>query len=1349
MTKTVTRTDDDTYKVTLEQYVTGTVTQGKVTPVDIVLVLDTSSSMSDEKNNITSSGGRSITRLAALKNAVKSFIGQMAESSPDSRIGIVSFNGSAKIEKDLVKVSDNSTTLKNTVTALTTSRGTNSDAGLETAEQAFKNIKKADDESGKTGNRRVVIMFTDGVPATGKQNEPGFSTAIANGAISAAKTLKGSSYSATVYTIGVFSSGDKTGSVDTYMNYVSSNYPSAESMTKGNDKAADTYYMHVSSEQALIDAFKTIGQAEGKPDVTLDSSAVLTDVVASNFKAPENTTDVKVYTAAYDGTDFGERTEYTGATVNIDQNGAVTVSGFDYSANYVSKTAHPNDADNYGKKLIVEFTITVDREKTYGGTQPSNSGAYIKLGEDKYADVEDPSIPVDITNGFTCSYTDKKTYDETGFDVKAAFEKMLQSDGLTTANNKNQYVNIAYEVKSGDAVVGTYTVKAGTGTGTWNSDDSVMTNSAVGTYTYTVTCKVTDDEGTAGYKSGVTNGKGTMTLKIKPATDLAVTATDYKGVYDGQEHGGTVTATDGATIKYSTDGGATWVDTAPTRTDVGTTTVKVKAIKDNYADVTSEYTIEITKRPVTITASDVTRKYTGDQITVDNISDTDVVIVPAAETDLVKGHSVDLGETAIYSASGIEPGVYNGAFYTDAGDKITITDAEGKNVTDNYEITLTAGKLTIYKAAVATIAAKKLLDGKTPAAEQFSFKLEGLNQGDTTKSVEKNNVNGYAVFNIPYESRGTYRYKLSEVIPADAGNIDYDTAQYYVKVEVSYNSNTKTYSSEVSYYTDEDCTNKIVGEIPVFNNKTKTGTLTVKKTVSGIASATKDYEFKLTVPTGTTIDPNSATAVDPNVNTGNLVYQDNNFKLKAGDTKTFTLPAGTKYTVTETTTGYTVTAEVDGKAYALKDNSVSGEIAAGATTDVVFDNYQRRPYIPPTPDPAKKITVTITGNTGSEVYDATEHNVKGYTWECTDPSYTEADFEFTGTAEAKGTYVGKYDMGIKAEQFKNLNSKYEVEFVVKTDGELDITKRPLTITAGSAEGYGPEAITCDTYKADEPAAGDKLVSVKITGKQSVPGSSANVPSDAVIQDASGKDVTANYDIKYVNGTLTMLDILNKEDHFNYVIGYPDGTVRPSAEITRAEVATIFFRLLTDDSRKEFDTKTSAFTDVDDGQWYTRAIATLAKAKIVSGDPEGTFRPNDAITRAEMATIIARFADLSADGKTFSDISGHWAQKYIELAAGNGWINGYTDGTFRPDKKITRAETFSMINRVLGRQTDSNDDLLPVSQMTNWSDNADTSVWYYRDMQEATNNHKCERLESSGYEKWTEKLPEIDWASYQI
>ena len=417
----------------------------------------------------------------------------------------------------------------------------------------------------------------------------------------------------------------------------------------------------------------------------------------------------------------------------------------------------------------------------------------------------------------------------------------------------------------------------------------------------------------------------------------------------------------------------------------------------------------------------------------------------------------------------------------------------------------------------------------------------------------------------------------------------------------------------------------------------------------------------------------------------------------------------------------------------------------------IVDGYLtiKRHYTP-NPPIMDEIIVEITGNSDSVVYDGTEHSVKDYTVKISDPRYTEADFTFTGKAEASGVNAGTYEMGLKAEQFKNTNARFtNVKFVIKADGVLTITPKDLTITAGSKTEYGPTPVTCDEWTVSGLAAGDKVESVKITGIQSVPGSSPNVPSDAVIKNAKGEDVTKNYAIKYVNGTLTMLEVLNKEDHFNYIIGTPEGLSLPTANVTRAEVATIFFRLMTDDARAKFDSLDNNFSDVAKGQWYNRAISTLANAGIIKGDPAGTYRPGDPITRAEMAAIIARFGDFKEGGKTFNDISGHWAQKYIELAASNGWINGNPDGTFKPNNNITRAETVAMINRVLDRQTKDVSDLLPVSQMTNWIDNANTAAWYYRDMQEATNNHKAERVGNSEYEKWTEKLPDIDWASYQI
>lgn len=408
---------------------------------------------------------------------------------------------------------------------------------------------------------------------------------------------------------------------------------------------------------------------------------------------------------------------------------------------------------------------------------------------------------------------------------------------------------------------------------------------------------------------------------------------------------------------------------------------------------------------------------------------------------------------------------------------------------------------------------------------------------------------------------------------------------------------------------------------------------------------------------------------------------------------------------------------------------------------------KERPYHP-NPPITDKITVEITGNSDSVVYDGTEHSVKNYTVKISDSRYTEKDFTFSGKALASGVNAGTYEMGLKADQFKNTNARFtNVEFVIKADGVLTITQRPLTITAGSAEGIAP--VTCDKYTVEGLATGDKVDSVKITGIQSEPGESPNVASDAVIKNAKGEDVTANYKITYVNGVLKAIEVLNKEIHFNYVIGYTDGTIRPNNNISRAEVATIFFRLLTDEARTQYDKTTSSFSDIKDGAWCCRAVSTLTNMGIIKGYTDGTFRPNADITRAELATIIARFAKLDVNTKTFSDINGHWAQKSIELAAGNGWINGYTDGTFCPNKSIIRAETFAMINRVLDRQTESVSDLLPTSDMNMWSDNLNENAWYYKDVQEATNYHKCDRVGDSVYEKWTEKVPDIDWASYQI
>lgn len=223
------------------------------------------------------------------------------------------------------------------------------------------------------------------------------------------------------------------------------------------------------------------------------------------------------------------------------------------------------------------------------------------------------------------------------------------------------------------------------------------------------------------------------------------------------------------------------------------------------------------------------------------------------------------------------------------------------------------------------------------------------------------------------------------------------------------------------------------------------------------------------------------------------------------------------------------------------------------------------------------------------------------------------------------------------------------------------------------------------------------------------------------------------------------DKLNGDDHFAYVVGYSDGTVRPSANISRAEVATIFFRLLKSDIRDGNLTADNEFSDVSDGQWHNKAISTMAKLGIVKGRRADRFDPDASITRAEFAAICARFNTKPVENSgSFSDISGHWAENEIERAAAFGWISGYPNGTFRPDARITRAEAMTMINRVLCRMPQSKSDLL--DSMVTWPDNK-PSDWHYLAVQEATNSHDFDRQGEVG-ESWTKLTSVPDWTRYQ-
>ena len=548
-----------------------------------------------------------------------------------------------------------------------------------------------------------------------------------------------------------------------------------------------------------------------------------------------------------------------------------------------------------------------------------------------------------------------------------------------------------------------------------------------------------------------------------------------------------------------------------------------------------------------------------------------------------------------------------------------------------------------------------------------------------------------------------------------------------------------------------------------------------------------------------------------------------------------------------------------------------------------------------------KITVTIKGNTSTVTYDGTEKSVTGYTVERSDNRYTENDFTFSGTALAKGTDAGTYQMGLKPENFENKNANFSKVTFVVTDGSLTITKRDVTLTSASAsKPYDGTALTSKNvtvggngfadgegatynvtgsqtevgksdneftyelnantkannynitmYKGELVITAADSVAYKVEHyKQNLDGSYNDTPNDidplsgtagtltaaaakdypgftpgTVTQEKIKSDGTTTVEIQYTRNSYTLtinyvyrdgskaaeshietilygkdysvtspkisgytadklvvsgtmpadnrtvtvtytkngghhprpkptVEIedddalgLNTTDHFAYIVGYGNGEVRPQNNITRAEVATIFFRLLTDDVRDENLTKTNRYSDVAATSWYNTAVSTLSSMGIITGYPDGTFRPNAAITRAEFAAIAARFDhDGDKTAAKFSDIASHWAKDEISIAYNNGWITGYPNSTFGPQRDITRAETMTLVNRVLNRQPETEDDLLP--NMTVWTDNANQKAWYYLAVQEATNSHYYEFKTNSQYEKWTELRETRDWTQLE-
>ena len=333
-----------------------------------------------------------------------------------------------------------------------------------------------------------------------------------------------------------------------------------------------------------------------------------------------------------------------------------------------------------------------------------------------------------------------------------------------------------------------------------------------------------------------------------------------------------------------------------------------------------------------------------------------------------------------------------------------------------------------------------------------------------------------------------------------------------------------------------------------------------------------------------------------------------------------------------------------------------------------------------------------------------------------------------GSDKGDGTPDSKQDFWTVT--LKNGDANYIVEHVVK--GEKAV--KPATDPSKTGSTFNGWYNGNTAYNFDNAVNENLTLTANYTTNSTGGGGTGGGGGGATIEEP--------------NTPLSGTPVLNKTDHFAYINGYADGTVRPTGNITRAEVATIFYRLLTDDSRKEIFKQSGDLTDVDATAWYNNAVCTLTNAGVITGYSDKTFKPDAPITRAEFATIATRFYDKATktyDSDPYTDVATSWARQYIDHAAELGIIHGYDDGSFKPENNITRAETATLVNNVLGRTPDK-DHLL--SGMKTWPDNADTTAWFYTAIQEATNSHDFTKGEQDTYETWTKITAAKDWTALE-
>lgn len=1374
-------------------------------------------------------GTVSTTKRDALVDAATKFADSVyteatKENGPDHRIAIVTYSTNASIKTGtsastaLVNVKSGLSTIKNAINNLQTSGSTYIDKGIQTANSIF-NVNAIED--GKRA--RVMIVFTDGAPGYGgkwcKDGTRGSTTAdthrTANAAIAAANVSE-QTYGATVYTIGIFQGANvgnpkslpaytanvevngnwdykndnekakATANSNRFMHLVSSNYPSATSMTSTSNYNAkleeddgNTYYLAAASASELSDVFTAISSSIKTDTTELNETATIIDNIPGNFTIPVGAQGIKVYTAECTGKtgttlSWAERkasnlqpTTSTNTTTGVT---SVSVTGFDYSDEWCGL-----DENNHahGSKLIIEFTI---KHNNYGGTQPTNAGASIKDKEgNEVIKVDDPTVPVKITEPSITGASETKIYDGEGIDVIANIK--AAADALVTDANKgkNQFVTITVAVKVDEGTTYTYTIPAGAEFGSWGpTTPTLTTGKDVNEYEYDLTITYKD-----------------ATLKTDTTTPAELKTASAKATY---------TITPAQVTLTSESASKDYDGTALTKPEVTVGGAGATVFKNEVTDIKANGSVTDPGPAVTNTIT-----YTPGT----NFKATNYNISKSEGNLSIKDIAgpTNLPKVNVYCTNGVAN------HQESTGNTLknnTYTSVVSKNAEGKYICTITltdkSGYISDYNASTSAT--------HTSDATKKDFTAIVLYYDTVNKAWPAPIVN-FALFvkcdtptvNVTYTWSGLDSSDFDETypVPAEPNDATPDKGSDYEVNDTFYSGYTVEDKNGVRYkfsgWSTDDATIEN-GQIKnIQTNVTLTGTWT--KLGSGTFDL-NDKIFKVFDEADGSRDiPRSSYTFEVKVT---RLDKETNELTDEKYTGTVTLDGATAAATPSFVFNNPITFHTGGEYRFLVEEKSNTVTALSSDERIDYDNAEYYLYVTVSDDlktinyrfdPVVVITSAEEESAAAENQPITFYN---YYYAAKDPGTYPIDFStlifkvltktgdrsFNGaefTANVDGWRVHEIEIAmVRASAgfgFEPLNSvslkaAFPADITFEADGKAyrGFTGDTLTVTAGrylfliDEINDGQTNITYDENKYwlnlgfVENAEGE----VSLAGqrvRKFVDGDTYETV--LALEDSEWMIVDTSISPVYFENTIdtgkddyypiiipTIINkdtgMLNKTDHFAYVIGYPDGTVHPNGQITRAEVATIFFRLLRDEVRDGAFTTSNTYSDVAYGKWYNNPISTMSALGIITGYPDGTFKPNKPITRAEFAAIAARF-DETQSGKsaTFSDVIGHWAAKEIGIAYYNDWIKGYPDGTFKPDQNITRAEAMTLINRVLERKPESPADLL--TNMNKWTDNMDTSKWYYLDVQEATNSHGYTR-KTFNYELWRQMLPDPDWSRYE-